>query len=189
MFGTALPDMASKAVARTAPAQAAASQTALTDAPRFRPPLAAECRPSLPISGRPGALPEQPAAAPSQGIHPADVHCENGVCVRAADAPSRAETSLAVAVETPSAPIERPRPVLADADQLSHIQQRLRELGATYYLLETWGNSGEQYRFYCKVAVGGNASFCRYFEATNADPLQAMAQVLREVETWRESRG
>ncbi len=38
-------------------------------------------------------------------------------------------------------------------DQFMYIQQRLRELGANYYLLENWGDQGECYRFHCRVAV------------------------------------
>ena len=62
------------------------------------------------------------------------------------------------------------------------IQLRLRELGASYYLLESWGSQRQLYRFSCKMAVGGNTDFTRYFEAADADPLQAMLQVLRQVE-------
>jgi len=47
------------------------------------------------------------------------------------------------------------------------MQDRLRQLGATYYLLETWGNQRQFYRFYCQMAVGGNSSYTHYFEATN----------------------
>jgi hypothetical protein len=65
------------------------------------------------------------------------------------------------------------------------LQTRLRQLGATYYLLETWGNQRQFYRFYCQMAVGGNAGYTRYFEATDANPLAAMADVLRQVEAWR----
>ncbi|MCE5266876.1 MAG: hypothetical protein LLG00_03205 [Planctomycetaceae bacterium] len=68
---------------------------------------------------------------------------------------------------------------------LRNIQQRLRGLGATYYLLESWGSDQQLYRFYCKVAVGGNADYTHWFEAIHADPLEAMRQVLRRVETWR----
>ena len=66
------------------------------------------------------------------------------------------------------------------------IQLRLQELGATYYLLESWGSQRQLYRFSCKMAVGGNADFTRHFEAADADPLQAMLQVLRQVKTRRE---
>jgi len=65
------------------------------------------------------------------------------------------------------------------------IQDRLRQLGATYYLLETWGNQRQFFRFYCQMSVGGNASYTHYFEATNPDPMAAMADVLRQVEAWR----
>lgn len=74
----------------------------------------------------------------------------------------------------------------ANTDQFAYIQDQLRRLGATYYLLESWGNDQPLYRFYCKMAVGGNASYTRYFEATDASPLQAMALVLRQVETWHD---
>ena len=58
-------------------------------------------------------------------------------------------------------------------------------MGATYYLLESWGNQRQFYRFYCKMAVGGNPNYTRYFEATQGNALQAMAQVLQQVESWR----
>jgi hypothetical protein len=74
----------------------------------------------------------------------------------------------------------------ATADQFHAIQERLRQLGATYYLLESWGNQQQMYRFYCKMAVGGSAQYTRCFEATHAEPLQAMVQVLRQVEAWRD---
>jgi hypothetical protein len=70
-------------------------------------------------------------------------------------------------------------------DWFAAIQQRLRELGATYYLLETLGTGGIQYRFHCKMAVAGNPNNTRQFEATDADPARAMQTVLRDVETWR----
>jgi hypothetical protein len=35
------------------------------------------------------------------------------------------------------------------------------------------------------MTVGGNPAYARYFEATDPDPLQAMARVLSEVEAWR----
>ncbi len=76
--------------------------------------------------------------------------------------------------------------VPAAADQFHAIQDRLRQLGATYYLLESWGNQQQMYRFYCKMAVGGSVQYSRCFEAAHADPLQAMGQVLRQVEAWRE---
>ena len=66
------------------------------------------------------------------------------------------------------------------------IEHRLQVLGATYYRLESWGNEQQLYRFYCKVAVGGNADYAHCFEAVHADPRQAMLQVLHQVEAWRD---
>ena len=76
----------------------------------------------------------------------------------------------------------------AAADRFAYIQNQLRRLGATYYLLESWGDEQPLYRFYCKMAMGGNAGYTRYFEATDANPLQAMSHVLREVEAWRNGK-
>ena len=74
------------------------------------------------------------------------------------------------------------------ADPFLHTQKRLQQLGATYYLLESWGGQQQLYRFYCKMAVGGNPNYTRYFEAIESDPLRAMSQVLGQVESWRAGR-
>ena len=75
------------------------------------------------------------------------------------------------------------------SDWFNWTQHRLRELGATYYLLETWGRNGELYRFHCKMAVAGNPDYTRHFEATDNDASRAMKQVLEQVEAWRAGRG
>ena len=74
--------------------------------------------------------------------------------------------------------------------QFRRMEHRLRELGATYYLLETWGSSGDRYRFFCKMAISGTADSNRnrIFQATAADPLHAMQDVLEQVEQWRAGR-
>jgi hypothetical protein len=73
-------------------------------------------------------------------------------------------------------------------DRFTLMERKLREYGASYYLLETWGNDGDLYRFHCKMAVGANPSYTRHFEATDRDALRAMAQVLEKVEAWRAGR-
>ena len=73
-------------------------------------------------------------------------------------------------------------------DRFTAMERRLREYGATYYLLETWGKDGELYRFHCKMAVGNNPNYTRHFEATDSDALKAMGQVLERVEAWRAGR-
>jgi hypothetical protein len=72
-----------------------------------------------------------------------------------------------------------------DNEVFLQIQKRLRALGATYYLLETWGNEQRLYRFYCQMAVAGTTNYTRCFEATHSDPIQAMRKVLSQVENWR----
>jgi hypothetical protein len=118
------------------------------------------------------------------------------------EAPHTMSATPAPAIETPTAPgtvssavvptayqapVEASATALPTAkpsDQFSSIEHRLRQLGATYYLLESWGSQQQMYRFYCKMAIGGSAEFTRYFESTHGDPLQAMLEVLRQVEAW-----
>jgi hypothetical protein len=75
------------------------------------------------------------------------------------------------------------------ASNYDGIPERLEQLGATYYVLESWGNNLELYRFHCKMAVTDSADYTRCFEATDADPHQAMQQVLQQVESWRQRAG
>jgi hypothetical protein len=72
--------------------------------------------------------------------------------------------------------------------RFGYVVDRLRELGAVYYLLETWGNEGQRFRFHCKMAIAGNPNYTRHFEAIDCDAIQAMGNVLAEVETWRADR-
>ncbi len=74
---------------------------------------------------------------------------------------------------------------VSTVDQFVHIEKRLRELGAEYYLLENWGSQGECYRFHCRIAVANSANFTKHFEATDSQPLGAMTKVLVDVESWR----
>ena len=83
--------------------------------------------------------------------------------------------------ERTACPLEQP-------DRFTAMERKLRQHGATYYLLETWGNEGEQYRFHCRMAIGNNANYTRHFEATDRDALKAMSQVLERVEAWRAGR-
>jgi hypothetical protein len=90
-------------------------------------------------------------------------------------------------IVAPALPAATAETAVAPADPAAcqEIQNRLQKLGATYYVLESWGDERQLYRFCCKMAVGGNADYVHCFEATHADPLRAMQQVLRDVETWR----
>ncbi len=65
------------------------------------------------------------------------------------------------------------------------IQERLKQLGATYYLLEAWGDNTDAFRFYCRMSIGGNPHVTRPFFCVDGDPLKAMANVLQQVEDWQ----
>ncbi len=91
----------------------------------------------------------------------------------------------------PHANAPRPLPTtppVAGPDHFNQLERRLREYGAVYYLLETWGNDGELYRFHCKMAIANNPNLTRQFEATHREALQAMTQVLEQIEAWRAGR-
>jgi hypothetical protein len=85
-------------------------------------------------------------------------------------------------------PGAKPRQANEPDERFTYVLDRLRELGAVYYLLETWGNEGQRFRFHCKMAIGGNSNYTRHFEATDRDALRAMGKVLAEIETWRAGR-
>lgn len=70
-------------------------------------------------------------------------------------------------------------------ERFGDLERRLRELGASYYRLESWGAAGEMYRFQCWMSLQGDPGANRYFEAKNTDPLQSMSEVLQQVEAWR----
>ncbi len=77
--------------------------------------------------------------------------------------------------------------LIAQPDRFTIMERRLRELGATYYLLERW-NESEYFRFHCKMAIANDATHTRQFEATDADPMRAMARVVEQIEAWRTGR-
>ncbi len=71
--------------------------------------------------------------------------------------------------------------------QFSTIERRLRELGSTYYLLEALGPTIDRYRFICHMPLAGSGknSRTRIFEAMSAKPIDAMQEVLTQIERWR----
>lgn len=86
--------------------------------------------------------------------------------------------------------LERPQgpSAASSVDRFRSMELRLRQMGATYCLLESWGPQWEMYRFHCKVGVGGSTNFTRSFEATDVDPLAAVGKVVEQVEQWRTVR-
>jgi hypothetical protein len=110
----------------------------------------------------------------------------------ATGAPAYAPSGVTAAgVRTQNSPVDGARAAAADntqPDPFTAMERKLRAYGATYYLLETWGNDGELFRFHCKMAIGNNPNYTRHFEATDRDALRAMSQVLSRVEAWRGGR-
>lgn len=174
---------AAPAPRRLPPGHAAAAGESHARAPAGRPPAAA---PAWTSAGSQGAesirasfevpVANSPPSAGSSPISP-------GV---APDHAGQPIGRLRLASASPSSkPAERPA---AANDWFRTVQQRLKQLGATYYLLETWGRGGELYRFHCKMAIGGNPDYTRHFEATDRDAAKAMQDVLAQIEAWRAGR-
>jgi hypothetical protein len=74
-------------------------------------------------------------------------------------------------------------------NQLNYVLNRLHKLGATYFVLDTYGDEIREFRFYCKMSIGGNPRVTRPFWCSDSDPLKAMSQVLKQVEDWRSGGG
>ena len=64
----------------------------------------------------------------------------------------------------------------------------LRSLGAVDYKLEKWGTAGREYRFSCSIALGSDATLTRNFQEIDADPAEAVRQVVGEVTAWQNAR-
>lgn len=71
------------------------------------------------------------------------------------------------------------------ADTVAAIEQRLRQLGASYYLLERWGHRRSLYRFQCRMPLKDDPNHYTQFQAIEDQPLRAMQDVLRRIEAWQ----
>jgi hypothetical protein len=105
---------------------------------------------------------------------------ENSLSTQQLGVPARFD----VPVSHPSTSVSLP-----PGDQLNYVLDRLRQLGATYYLLETCGNEKREFRFYCKMAVGGNRGVTQPFWCIDSEPLKAMTAVLQQVQDWQSGGG
>jgi hypothetical protein len=81
-----------------------------------------------------------------------------------------------------------PSELAGPSERFRGMHVRLRQMGATYCLLESWGPQMDLYRFHCKLGIGGSTNLTRSFEATDADPIGAVAKVMEQVEQWQASR-
>jgi hypothetical protein len=66
----------------------------------------------------------------------------------------------------------------------SALEAELKRQGAVYYLLESWGENRQQYRFHCRVALSRNATSVKQFEAVDDNPLTAMRKVVEQVTAY-----
>ena len=214
IFGTSIPSSLRQPLERYFGINLGTATTALSEAPRFVPNAASTPSPLASAENPPAAMP--PVASPSPLLPPNAPPLVNPLGSpqnQAWDADRASSTIIPAGYQAPleaakpglpmvavnSAPLRNPDGTDASVtafrvspcgqnDRFTSIQQRLRELGATYFLLESWGSQGQLYRFYCKMAIGGNSNYNRYFEATDPDAIRVMSKVLGEVEAWRASR-
>jgi hypothetical protein len=139
------------------------------------------------MPGWPPGVSAPPASQPVQANFEAPLQPAAGAQAAPMVPVNRGNTTTTVAAAS-NAPPAKPG-AGGSNDWFTWTQRRLRDLGATYYLLETWGRDGELYRFHCKMAVAaGNPDYTRHFEATDSDASRAMQQVLEQVEAWRSGR-
>jgi hypothetical protein len=162
-FGSLAPDRAGSHVM-------AANYNAPMDTPQQNGPELSTTFPQ----GKDGGL------GPNRGLSPLPAGMGNLLSV---DPPATAGHRDGAAATLPPAGGSLP------GDQFKHVQDRLRELGATYYLLETCGDQKREFRFYCRMSVGGNPQVTQPFWCFDGDPLKAMTQVLKQVEDWQRGGG
>ncbi len=190
--GNALPDAVRKQIEKYLPktflasnsagsgnAKDSSAGSATGNAPLFNNPQANKT-----AMGVNAALP----ASPENQVPPRKLAVDGSASLLSIPPDEYLPTKPANNGDSPVVPVNYQTPPEAPTvtgNPFSQIQDRLKQLGATYYLLETWGNQQQLYRFYCKMAVGGNANYTHCFEYIGADPLQAMAEVLKQVENWR----
>lgn len=196
VFGNALPEAIDQVMGTWwTPRTVAVENETAEEAPLFEPMLRSGPQPAegdWPPAARSSAMPfDREAASSDATVCDADGCRVLPATYEAAVEPSGARSR---ALGTPMLPggdaalvsPSHQRP--AAPDEFQAICDRLKELGATYVLLESWGDRQEQFRFYCKIAIAGNANYTYRFESTSQAPLGAMAEVLRQVENWRAAR-
>jgi hypothetical protein len=187
--GSSAPDNARKLLDKYWPVVVSAVTTAKANILAEAPSYNAKVQNAIPATGQAGsgvpAVPGQLAAGNQAILLPVQASAVNGV----GSVPLASNVVPADYQSTIDSRGNIANPAVNSAqfstNPFTAIQDRLRQLGATYFLLETWGNQRQYFRFYCQMAVGGNASYTHYFEATNLDPLAAMSDVLRQIEVWR----
>lgn len=201
IFGTSMPEIARKLLAGKGASQRSSDVDPDRQDPQFEPMPRAEMASALPVPMNSPAAGGGWQAGPTvlgsdrpdrSAVISAGYEAVEPVFRPPGSTNWRQNASLPPVTHGGSAsPALLPSPAAAPSafDQFTQIQQRLRQLGTTYYLLETWGSDGQSYRFYCRVPIRGDRTNSRYFEVIDTDQLRAMSRVLRQVETWRAGGG
>ena len=188
IFGRSLPDVIRVVVERQLgwkPAEARIA-SALEGAPRFGEPL--QGRPQQ--ASQPGASNSYAApralASTLQGAGPG---LSTGFPQARSASPRPPGQRVNFEVQTPPGARTEPNlPIIETPPNPDEIQERLKQLGATWYRLDQWGDSGELYRFACRIEVSPGANLDRHFESVAPTPDEALIGVLRQVEQWRSGR-
>ena len=192
VFGTTLPATLIAAIS----GQDAASAPAAAPKPAA-PAIPANIAAPLPKTPLPSGSLGRPAANPALGGN------ENAAAIAQATLVSPAgnlpqfdaaphvnndpAANKASAVQPPVQPPSEAAslPVVPSRERFSSLETRLQQLGAKYYKLITAGDQNELFHFECQLPVAANAAPPRMFEATDADPIQAVARVVHQVEDFR----
>ena len=171
VFGTSLSEVVQTVLAGQWPGQWPGQSDSTAENPQFEPLTSAEMASVSPPGPMPTAWYDNPLPVPS-----------SSPVGRAAS--GRFPVTQAGYEEPvgPTVPVHAAEQIPVSVDRFTYIQDRLRQLGATYYVLETFDGRQGMYRFHCRMAVGGNSSYTRNYEALDSSPLGAMAKVLRQIE-------
>jgi hypothetical protein len=184
IFGKNLPAAVKSLVqSYTNPAKTPPSSTERTDPPVFRPGLLAS---KSDHATQPVASPADAGRTANDGILPVQPLVPITAAMHRRDSASSSVT--AGNSQTPAVPSASTSETSAAGfppDYFRDAELRIRQLGATYYRLETLEPDAGQYRFFCKVPLGPKADETLAFFATNRDPLAAIEQVVRQIEGWR----
>ncbi|MEQ8208806.1 MAG: hypothetical protein RH917_03160 [Lacipirellulaceae bacterium] len=93
-----------------------------------------------------------------------------------------------VAKAAPSQPVPSQPATKNAQDHLEPLLRQLRELGASQYDLQTWGEAEQFYRFQCEMPLSQSSALTQQFEAVASDPHESIAQVVAEVAVWHADR-
>jgi hypothetical protein len=151
----------------------AAAAAPWSDAPDSKAPAAAIVPPPPSSSMAPASALAATAAAPPD---------DPGV---SATAPPTAPTAAAIPDLTPphDDPAIRPAGLAPNADSWPELSRQLALLEVTHYWVE--GQPGGAVRFRCALAVSGEGTVTRQFEAEGDDLTAAAGTVLRRVALWQ----